>query len=195
MTARAETRVSLPEEQVRRLQAAARAQEVSEDQLIERALDILLSLTERLPPNRERAGWAALSESSLARIWDNEEDARYDDWHELYGAPSRWCRPRTVPFSDLSTTKVRPAAVVSSARYHAHEPDILLVALTSQVQAATGPFDYVLADWRAANLRFPSAFKPVLLTLDPSRVVFHVGRLTARDREAIEERLRLALGL
>ncbi len=99
------------------------------------------------------------------------------------------------PFSDLSTTKVRPAAVMSTARYHAHEPDLLLVALTSQPKAATGPFDYVLADWQAANLRFPSAFKPVLLTLDPSRVIFQVGQLTPAALGAIEARLRLALGL
>ena len=29
------------------------------------------------------------------------------------------------PFSDLSTTKVRPAVVVSSALYHATEPDLI----------------------------------------------------------------------
>lgn len=99
------------------------------------------------------------------------------------------------PFSDLSTTKVRPAAIMSSARYHSHEPDLVLVALTSQIRAATGPFDYVLRDWQAANLRFPSAFKPVLLTLDPNRVIFRVGELSLGDLEAIEGRLRLALGL
>ena len=41
------------------------------------------------------------------------------------------------PFSDLSTTKVRPAVVVSSALYHATEPDLLLAALTSKIAAAT----------------------------------------------------------
>jgi hypothetical protein len=81
-----ETRVSLPEE---RLRVAARAQHVSEDELVERALDLLLSLAEQLPPDRERAGWAALSDGSLARIWDNEDDARYDDWQDLYGAAAR----------------------------------------------------------------------------------------------------------
>jgi hypothetical protein len=66
------------------------------------------------------------------------------------------------PFSDLSTTKVRPAVVVSSALYHSTEPDILPAALTSQVTAATGPFDYLLQDWRSANLRFPSRAYPSL---------------------------------
>ena len=69
------------------------------------------------------------------------------------------------PFSDLSTTKVRPAIVVSSALYHATEPDLLLAAITSNIAAATGPLDYVLKDWQTANLRYPSAFKPVLCCL------------------------------
>jgi mRNA interferase MazF len=99
------------------------------------------------------------------------------------------------PFSDLSTAKVRPAVVVSSGLYHSTEPDLLLAALTSQVARATGPFDYLLGDWRAAGLRFPSALKPVLVTLDPARVVHHIGALSAADLAQVDERLRGALGL
>ena len=99
------------------------------------------------------------------------------------------------PFSDLSTTKVRPAVVVSSALYHETEPDLLLAALTSRVAAATGPFDYVLSDWREARLRFASALKPVLFTLDPARVVHTIGALSAADLAQIDQRLRRALAL
>jgi mRNA interferase MazF len=76
------------------------------------------------------------------------------------------------PFGDLSTAKVRPAVGVSGALYHATEPDLLLAALTSKVAAATGPLDYSLDDWRAAGLRYPSALKLVLFTLDPVRVIW-----------------------
>ena len=99
------------------------------------------------------------------------------------------------PFSDLSGAKVRPAVVVSSPLYHASEPDLLLAAITSNVVAATAPGDYVLADWEGAGLRFPSAFKPVLFTLDPARVLHHIGALAAPDLNAIDKRLRLILGL
>ena len=30
-----------------------------------------------------------LAEPSLARLWDNDEDAVYDRWRELYGVPER----------------------------------------------------------------------------------------------------------
>ncbi len=99
------------------------------------------------------------------------------------------------PFSDFSTAKVRPAVVVSGDLYHSSEPDLLLMALTSQVAGATGPFDYQLSDWHAAGLRFPSALKPVLVTLDPARVVYRIGALSTADLAQVDERLRCALAL
>ena len=45
------------------------------------------------------------------------------------------------PFSDLSTTKVRPAVVVSGSLYHTTEPDLILAAITSRVATANGPLD------------------------------------------------------
>ncbi len=33
--------------------------------------------------------WARLTESSFAKDWDNEDDAIYDNWREIYGVPER----------------------------------------------------------------------------------------------------------
>jgi mRNA interferase MazF len=99
------------------------------------------------------------------------------------------------PFSDLSTTKVRPAVVVSSSTYHNSEPDLILAAVTSKIATATGPMDYVLTDWQAAGLRSPSALKPVLFTLEPVRVIFQIGTLSSDDMIEVDQRLRLALNL
>lgn len=35
-------------------------------------------------PEEERWLWMRASEPSFARIWDNEMDAVYDNWRELY---------------------------------------------------------------------------------------------------------------
>ena len=99
------------------------------------------------------------------------------------------------PFSDLSATKVRPAIVVSSSLYHAHEPDLILVAITSNLAAASGPFDYIIRDWSASGLRFPSAFKPVVFTLEPPRVMARIGALSTLDLAEIDRRLPGALGV
>lgn len=88
--------MSVVEKQIRlsvrhadRLSRLARAKALSEDQIIEKALDILFSLTDLLDQHVEREGWSFLSEGTLQRVWDNEEDARYDYWRELYGLSAR----------------------------------------------------------------------------------------------------------
>lgn len=99
------------------------------------------------------------------------------------------------PFTDLQSQKVRPAVVLSSREYHASEPDLILGAITTNLSAATGTVDYVLREWQVANLRYPSAFKPLLFTLEPTLVLHQVGRLTANDLNEIATRLRRALAL
>jgi hypothetical protein len=56
----------------------AKAHGLREDQVVEKALDILFSLTDLFDERTERRGWSFLSEDSLQRIWDNAEDAVYD---------------------------------------------------------------------------------------------------------------------
>ena len=99
------------------------------------------------------------------------------------------------PYSDLSTSKVRPAIVVSSQQYHRDESDLLLAAITSNVAGATGALDYVLKSWKVAGLKFPSAFKPVLFTLDPVRVIYQIGVMPISEMVEIDNRLKLALSL
>lgn len=81
--------VSLQPQIAAKLSRLAEAQHTSEDLVVEKALAILFNLTELLSAPAERAGWSALSEESLSKTWDNEEDARYDDWRELYDVQSR----------------------------------------------------------------------------------------------------------
>ena len=99
------------------------------------------------------------------------------------------------PYSDLSSTKVRPAVVCSTDAYHHEQPDIMVAALTSNVSAAVASFDYVLQDWATAGLRFESALKPVIATLDPALAVHRIGKLSATDMAEIDQRLRASLGL
>jgi hypothetical protein len=42
-----------------------------------------------LDESTERQGWSLNSAAVLARVWNNEDDAAYDNWRELYGIPAR----------------------------------------------------------------------------------------------------------
>jgi hypothetical protein len=83
-----EKRVRLSPSHAERLQVLAQRRQVSEDEIVERALDALFALAELLDEGTERQGWSLLSHDALARVWDNEADAVYDNWRDLYGVPA-----------------------------------------------------------------------------------------------------------
>jgi hypothetical protein len=83
-----ERHIWLSPDRAYRLDYLARTRGIAENQVIEKALDILFSLTDLLDERAERQGWSFLSEASLQRVWDNPEDAAYDNWRELYGVPA-----------------------------------------------------------------------------------------------------------
>ena len=74
----------LPIDQVSRLQRLAETQKMSESRVVEKALDILFGLAEIFDQDLDRQAWYRLSEPSLLRVWDNDPDAVYDSWRELY---------------------------------------------------------------------------------------------------------------
>ena len=52
----------------------------------------------------------------------------------------------TIDFPGAKGVKRRPAIVVSSSTYHRHRPDVIVGIVTSQIQPAGTPTDYLLKD-------------------------------------------------
>ena len=100
-----------------------------------------------------------------------------------------------VDFPGAQGVKRRPAVVLSTAVYHANRPDVLISLLTSNIVAATTPTDYVLQDWSAAGLKQPSAFRSYLATIDQRDILATAGQLTAKDWQAVQARLNIALAV
>jgi hypothetical protein len=84
-----EKRIQLSAERADRLNRLAQLHQVDEDEIIEKALDILFALTDLLDEGAEQQGWSFLSDAALRRVWDNEQDAVYDNWRELYDVSAR----------------------------------------------------------------------------------------------------------
>ncbi|MEM6561773.1 MAG: type II toxin-antitoxin system PemK/MazF family toxin, partial [Planctomycetota bacterium] len=86
-----------------------------------------------------------------------------------------------------------PTVVMSSSAYLDTRPDVLLGILTTQIQAAKTAFDHVILDWQAANLRRACMYRSYFGTV-PQGSVQLIGRLSARDIEAVRHCLAAAIG-
>lgn len=95
------------------------------------------------------------------------------------------------PFSDLSSSKVRPAVVVSAPHF---SQDILITTLTSKVGSLLDG-EFVLSEWSAAGLNVATAIKRGLYTIHESLVIKVIGKLADVDAEGLEQSLQKWLGL
>ena len=93
-----------------------------------------------------------------------------------------------IPFTDLSSRKVRPAVVIGHSE---HPSDIFVAPISSQLPNVA----VLLKDWSAAGLNVPCGIKSQLATIEDGLVVKSVGRLTARDQAALDASLRTWLKL
>jgi mRNA interferase MazF len=91
-----------------------------------------------------------------------------------------------IPFTDLTSRKVRPAIVVGR-----NGSDLLLVPISSQLPNT----DFQLKDWRAAGLNVPCGVKAQIATVEERLILKTVGRLTVADRGVLDSKLRAWLQL
>lgn len=99
------------------------------------------------------------------------------------------------PFSDQTTTKKRPAVIISSDAYNNATSDIFIMAITSQIGKECGIGECLIKDWQNAGLLKPSAIKPAVSTIEQSLVLKKLGRLSDHDLAAMENTLKELLNL
>lgn len=90
------------------------------------------------------------------------------------------------PFSNLSSSKVRPAIVVNAPHI---SQDVIIVPLTSKVSPLLEG-EFVLDNWKAAGLNVSSAVKRGLYTVHQSLVMKSIGKLSDTDASGLENSLR-----
>ncbi len=98
------------------------------------------------------------------------------------------------PFTSQTASKKRPAVVVSSRAYNAAKPDIVVMAVTSQLRPAPILGEVWLQDWQSSGLIKPSAIKPVFATLEQALIIRSLGALVPADREALRQAIGQILG-
>ena len=98
------------------------------------------------------------------------------------------------PFTDQSGTKKRPAVVVSIDGYNNSRRDIVIMAITSRVQAPLGYGEAMVDDWLGAGLIKVSVLKPVFSTIEQGLVMRVMGRLSAADSQTLRRLLASVIG-
>ncbi|MDE2476330.1 MAG: type II toxin-antitoxin system PemK/MazF family toxin [Alphaproteobacteria bacterium] len=98
------------------------------------------------------------------------------------------------PFTSQTISKKRPALIVSSHTYNVSRPDVVLMAVTSQLRETAAIGEVWLQDWKGAGLLKASSAKPVFATFEQSLVIRKLGVLSSTDREAVHRAILQVLG-
>jgi mRNA interferase MazF len=91
------------------------------------------------------------------------------------------------PFTSQRASKKRPAIVVSSRAYSIARPDLIVMAVTSQLRPDPRSGDVLINHWQAAGLLKPSVVKPVFATLEQRLVLRRLGTLDDDDKAALRK--------
>ncbi len=97
------------------------------------------------------------------------------------------------PFTDQTSSKKRPAVVVSSSDYQLHRSDLIVIAVTSQVRPTALFGEVVITEWQKAGLVKPSVIKPLVTTIHKKLVLSKRGKLLQADLEALRSLLQRIL--
>jgi mRNA interferase MazF len=95
------------------------------------------------------------------------------------------------PFSDLSSSKVRPAVIVSTSH---PSQDLMITPLTSKTSSLLKG-EFMLSEWAGVGLNVPTAVKRGIYTVHESLVIKVLGQLIDVDTQQLEQSLQGWLGL
>lgn len=97
-------------------------------------------------------------------------------------------------FADESDSKKRPALIVSSPAYNRGRREIVVAAITSNVNRRLFS-DHPIREWRSAGLLFPSLVTGIIRTIKQKMIERRLGALARADLDAVDRELRRSLAL
>jgi mRNA interferase MazF len=98
------------------------------------------------------------------------------------------------PFTDRSTSKRRPALVLSNRSFQTKIGHSILAMITSS-ENSDWPLDTEIENLEAAGLPAPSKVRMKLFALDDGLILRKIGTLSKKDRKGVEAALRKLFGL
>lgn len=99
------------------------------------------------------------------------------------------------PFTDKTTTKRRPALVLSGAKAFNQRIAHCVLAMITSAKNSDWPLDVEIEDLDAAGLPSASIVRMKLFTLDDQLVIRKAGTLAQKDRKVVSQALHKLLPL
>ncbi|NIR51113.1 type II toxin-antitoxin system PemK/MazF family toxin [candidate division KSB1 bacterium] len=92
------------------------------------------------------------------------------------------------PFTNLTTTKKRPALIISPDEYNKNL-DVVIAFITSKLDLEYRIGDYKIQEWEKSNLPKPSMLRMKFATIDKSIIIKKLGRLSEKDVKELSKLL------
>ena len=99
------------------------------------------------------------------------------------------------PFSDQTSVKQRPSLVISVDAFQERGPDLLIMAITSQVGGPLKLGEFIIRDWQTAGRLKLSAVKAAITTVEANLVRRRLGHFSDFDLEQLKKMLQGLLGV
>jgi len=96
------------------------------------------------------------------------------------------------PFTDVKSTKVRPALILSSAKHFNAKIGLSVMAMITSVKPNQDlwPADIVIEDLQLAGLNIPSFIRFKIFTLDHRLILDRLGKLSEVDQNSVRKKLK-----
>ncbi len=96
-------------------------------------------------------------------------------------------------FSEGTGSKKRPALIISSDNYHRGRQEVIIVAITGNIERVLVG-DTKIDKWKEAGLIYPSLVTGIIRTIKDSMIINKLGTLLQQDFQKVQKNLGKALG-
>lgn len=97
-------------------------------------------------------------------------------------------------FSEGTGSKKRPALIISSDNYHKKRQEVIIMAITSNINRVLFG-DTKINKWKEAGLLFPSVVTAIIRTIKAKTALRKLGTLTKQDFHSIKENIEKVIGI
>lgn len=96
-------------------------------------------------------------------------------------------------FSEGTGSKKRPALIISSDNYHKNRQEVIMAAITGNIERVLLG-DTKIEGWEEAGLLYPSLVTGLIRTIKGNMVIHRLGMLSKPDFQKVQKNLKKSMG-